>query len=356
MPRMRRQESPAPAPDDDDDDVALAEVDLQSRWTGGSLLATRLATVVLWAALLAGPAALVLALLQAGPGGQLTRVAAPVADPVGEQAAVGEFAQRFVVTWLQSTRGQETQLAPYVRTISLTLPEVAWVADQPATADLRRADGAGTWSVLVGVTVTTPRTAGPPVAGALPVRRYFRVPVRYRSGAVVALALPAAVAAPAAGEAPQLTYRYHPSLDGPVASSVQEFLSALLTGAGDVTRLVTPGSDIAAVLPAPYTRVEVTDVLVDRDLASGPRSRPQGERLRALVDAVAAAGPRQQISVQYALTLTSRAGRWEVTALDPTPAAQPQPPRAADASGGPVTAPAPPSSLTSPSPAAQPTR
>ncbi len=331
---------------------------LQSRWTGGSLLATRLATAVLWAALLAGPSALALALLQTGPGGQSTRVAPPAADPVGEQAAVGEFAQRFVVTWLQSIRGQEKQLAPYVKTISLTLPEVAWVADQPATADLRRAGGAATWSVLVGVTVTAPRAAGPPVVGApvvgaAPVRRYFRVPVRYRSGAVVALALPAPVAAPAAGEAPQLTYRYHPSLDGPVARAVQEFLSALLTGAGDVTRLVTPGADIAAVLPAPYTGVEVTDVLVDRDLASGPGDRPQGERLRALVDAVAAAGPRQQISVQYALTLTSRAGRWEVTALDLTPAAQTPLPRAAGASGAPVTAPAPPSS---PSPAAQPTR
>ena len=346
--RRRPSDQPEAHAGDEPDQPNLR---LQSRWTGGSRLATRTATALLWTALLAGPAGLALTVLQGGGSGQRTAPPAPpvAIDRAGEQAAVSEFAQRYVVTWLQSPRGQEKQLAPYVNVAGLTLPEVAWVATQPAAADIRRLDG-GAWTVLVGVTVTAPQ---PPGATAASPRRYFEVPVRYQAGALVALALPTPVAAPAAAAAPPLAYRYRAIGDELLARSVQEFLSALLTGVGDVTRYVSPGTQITPVLPAPYRTVEVSDVMVDRDPMTGAGSPTPGAQLRALVSASAAAEANQQIGVQYALTLAARAGRWEVRALDPTPAVASAPPAAAGAPGPSAGEPAlPPGSI----PTGQPSR
>lgn len=349
--RRRPSDQPEAHAGDEPDQPAEPDLRLQSRWTGGSRLATRTATALLWTALLAGPAGLALTVLQGGGSGQRTAPPAPpvAIDRAGEQAAVSEFAQRYVVTWLQSPRGQEKQLAPYVNVAGLTLPEVAWVATQPAAADIRRLDG-GAWTVLVGVTVTAPQ---PPGATAAAPRRYFEVPVRYQAGALVALALPTPVAAPAAAAAPPLAYRYRAIGDELLARSVQEFLSALLTGVGDVTRYVSPGTQITPVLPPPYRTVEVSDVMVDRDPMTGAGSPTPGAQLRVLVSASAAAEANQQIGVQYALTLAARAGRWEVRALDPTPAVASAPPAAAGAPGPSAGEPAlPPGSI----PTGQPSR
>jgi hypothetical protein len=98
-----------------------------------------------------------------------------------------------------------------------------------------------------------------------------------------------------------------------------EFLVALLTGAGDVDRYVSPGTAIAPVTPPPYSAVDVTDVTTDRDVLQMPVPPATGETVRVLVTARATAGPRQQIGVQYALTLIARAGRWEVRVIDLTP-------------------------------------
>src|ERR1035437_4317177 len=89
-------------------DVDLPAV---SQWTGGPALATKAATVGLWAMLLAGPAGLLVG------GVALVSVAQPASrdavtsvDQSRDRAAAGEFAQRLVVTWLTSSRGQETNL------------------------------------------------------------------------------------------------------------------------------------------------------------------------------------------------------------------------------------------------------
>ena len=289
---------------------------LQSQWTGGSHLATRAITVVLWSALVSGPLALALAaLLLLSLAGPAPTNAAPAVDRAGERVAVQEFAQRFVVAWLQTPQGQEKQLASYVKVPSLRLAEVPVTAQGPATADVRQV-GPGLWTVTVGVNVT-PAAAG--TSPAIPARRYFQVPVRFAAGALVAAALPAPVAAPAVAEAPGLAYRQRASLAHPLATSVGEFLAALLTGAGEVTRYASPGTTVVAVTPAPYTAVVVTDVMVDRDLPADRVAPAPGDQRRVLVTARASSGVRQEISVQYALTLLARAGRWEVKAVDPAP-------------------------------------
>ena len=339
----------------DDTGIPDGDVRLQGHWTGGSKCATRGATGLLWTALVCGPVGLML--------GGVAFLTAPtsasaqteqVADTASEQVAVEQFAEHFVVTWLTTPRGEETALATFVDVSGIALPEVPWTISNPAPAALVQ-NGPGRWAVTVAATVTTPAIAGQdPAQVPSPARRYFTVPVRYDAGALIAEALPAPVAAPASAEAGQLGYRYNLSAQHPASTATAEFLAALLTGTGDVTRYVTPGTQIAAITPAPYAEVLIRDLNVDLDPADLPGEPSNGDELHELVTAEARSSTGQAISVQYALTLTAREGRWEVRSMEPAPR------QAADQPA--ATAPAPTSSAPAPStnattsPGAQPTR
>lgn len=306
--------APKPAPEDGAAQVIVdPDAHLQQRWTGGPSLRTRAVHGVLVAALATGPAALLLTVGQAALATAPTAASVATATPPtgGEQAAVGELARQLVVRWLQTPRGGENQLSDLVATTGLQLATTPMTATDPATTQLVQT-GPGQWSVTVGVTVTD--------ATAVPVRRYFQVPVRYSkdTGAVVAATLPAPVAAPAAAPTPSLGYRYTASLTDPVAVAAGEFLGSLLAGAGDVTRFVRPGTVIVAVTPAPYTGVQVRTVSTNVDLR-GTATSADLQQVRVLITAAASATPKQVVTVQYALTLTAREGRWEVSSLDMSP-------------------------------------
>lgn len=306
--------------------------ELQAHWTGGAALATKACTGLLWTGLICGPLALLLA---AGAAFSSTapavRELAPVVDRSGEQAAASEFAGRVVTLWLTSVRGQEAQLALVLPGVPVTLPELAWTVGAPSTADVQRQPD-GTWLVVTAVPVGA--SAGPAQPGlavtaatAPPPVRYFALPVRLEPDGLVALTLPTPVPAPAvAPTAVRLDYRYRAAQNDPLATSAQEFLDALLTGAGDVTRYVSPGTLFTPISPPPYTAVAVTDVATDQELPAGAAIPADGSRLRALVNATATDAPGQQTAMQYPLTLTVRGGRWEVTAIDPAPALPPSPP------------------------------
>jgi hypothetical protein len=288
-------------------------------WTGPAAGVTKTITAGLLACLVAGPVGLLLA-------GWLVWIAAttPTAAPVvstdvetaSARTAVEAFAADFVAAWLTTTNGQEKRLAPFLSSYSgLTLPESPWLLWDAVPAGIVSSDGS--WSVTVAATVAESEHAPT-------VRRYFQVPVVYADGALVAQALPAPVAAPRQAAAPKLAYRYRAGLDDPVATAAGEFLAALLVG-GDVTRVISPGAEIRAVVPAPYTTVKVQDVQVDEDLTGLTTETPSdGRQLHLLVTAsVVGVAETSGLTVQYALTLTARAGRWEVAAIDPSPTDSP---------------------------------
>jgi hypothetical protein len=281
-----------------------------------STLAAKAATVLLMAALVCGPAGLAVA------GWVLYSSAAPplvasvqVQDLSPQRAAAGEFAERVVVAWLTTPRGQEAKLTGLVQVPSVTLPQVPFKVADPTVSAIEQVDGV--WSVTVAVTVTDQRKQ--------PARRFFQVPVLVVPGAeVTALSLPAPVAGPTVGVLPRLSYRFQVDPAGPVAQTAAQFLGAYVAGQGDVTRYVSPTVQIHAVTPPPYTAVQVTDLAGDTDIdtADVPKDRT---RLRVLVGADASVSSKQQVSVTYALTLLARAGRWEVAAIDPTPALSSRP-------------------------------
>ncbi len=310
----------APKPTGQDDveveqEVVDPDVHLQQRWTGGPRLRTRAVHGVLVAALVTGPAALLLiagqAALSSTPTAAPTAAVTPL-DEGGEQAAVGELAKQLVVQWLQTKRGDKKLLNGLVDTTGLELSATPMSAKDPAVSQLVPT-GPGRWSVTVAVTVTD--------AKKVPIRRYFAVPVIYvrSTGAVVAATLPAPIAAPPAAAVPTLGYQFDAAPSDPVSAAAREFLAALLTGVGDITRFTSPGVTISAIAPAPFTTVELRTVSTDVDLrgATAPTAAPR--RVRVLVTAAAAVTDKQAVTVQYALTLATREGRWEVDSLDPAP-------------------------------------
>lgn len=316
-------------------------------WTGPAAWMTKLTTWGLLACLTAGPVALGLAgwmvwtlMTQPSP----VSVESDTTARAGEQTSVEAFATDFVVTWLTTTTGQEKRLTPFVGSSSgLVLPEKPWLVWDAAPADAAPVEGIsvgsaqgnargnaqgntaaveatsdepGVWTVTVAATVAETNNAPA-------VRRYFQVPVAYKDGAMAAQAFPAPVAAPQTAEAPRLAYRYPVALSDPVSAASAEFLSALLVG-GDVTRVISPGAQIRAISPAPYTVAEVEEVRVDEDLTELPKDLPDGQEVHVLVTATAT--PKASagaLSVQYALTLTARDGRWEVSSHDPAPSTLP---------------------------------
>jgi|SRR5664279_167506 len=284
-----------------------------------SSLISKGVTVFLWLGLIAGLPALGVAVAAlSASSAPVQSSAAKTVNTSDDQAAAGEFAQHLVVTWLRSSRSNDQPLKVLAPNLSAAnVPEVAFKASEPGVAAVKQSGGV--WAVTVAVTVTD--------AQKPPVRRFFEVPVVIKSESVAALALPHPVAGPVAGEPDGLDYRNAVDTTGPVAQTVQQFLDAFIAGRGDVTRYVTPGVALLAIAPPPYTAVKVQELraATDVDTIAAP---PDGAKLKVLVAAEAVVSAKQFSNVTYALALTARAGRWEVSSIESTPAVSPEAPGA----------------------------
>lgn len=316
MPKLslrRHPRSTADAPPDQRDlpaaPIATASAQSTSSW------ATKATTGVLTAALLLGPVGAATGLLA------LRTATAPTTGPSGsapadlssQRATAGEYATRLVLAWLQATQSEDQDLhdlidqpaAASARTpFKVTAPAVAAITAQPDDI----------WAVTVAATVTDARDRA--------ARRYFQVPVRLHEATVTALALPSPVAGPAHTTTAATEYPAIIALTSVLAAGIGQFLDAYLTGDGDLTRYLTPGSVIPPVTPPAYTAVTLQDLRADADL--DPDSPPpDATRLRVLATATAAVTDSQAVTITYPLTLTARDGRWEITAIDPAPALDP---------------------------------
>lgn len=310
----------------------------------GSTLATKASTTLLISCLLAGPAGLVAGgLALASTSAPTPATSAKVVDESGTRAIAGEFAERLVVTWLTTGRDHQDQLTALMSaSVNVTVPDEPFSVTDPSVAGIANVDGV--WSVTVAATVTDQRKQSG--------RRYYQVPVLVTAaGAVSGLALPTPIAGPVVTPGPGLNYQVQVPGTGPVAQTISQFLTAYAAGTGDVTRYLTPGVQIRAIDPAPYATVMVTDLraitsAAGVDTTGTPKD---GSTLRVLVTATGVVSTTQQISASWALTMTARAGRWEIAGVDLAPALLNPVPPAASPSNSPSTAPA--STRTPPNPA-----
>lgn len=305
-----------------------------AQWSGGSQLATRATTGALAVCLLAGPIALVKG---------MTSSPAPVAAGAGyddrmmnRRAAAIDTAQEAIPAWLGATTSNSAALARWWDTSNMQLPGAATgVSD--VTVRSATPTAPGVWTVQVGADVTPP--------GGTTRRRYFQIPIAVSGTgpqiAAAPLTLPAEVAAPSLQVTTSTQY------DTPIPSTsdaftmTSGFLSALLAGHGPIALYTRPGVSIPPVSPAPWVQATLSALAADSgDAARSGAPQPDGTRIRVLATVAltapattpqppAATSPSgapsstqatdTPVSAQYELVLTMRAGRWEISALDPAP-------------------------------------
>ena len=207
----------------------------------------------------------------------------------------------------------------------------------------------GYWSVTVGARVLAAAEGAYQPLGL----RAFQVGVvELPAGGYVATSLPAEVPLPPtiklprlAGEAPGPPERNEETV------ALSRFFSAFLAGQGELSRYVTPDSQIVAVAPSPYASTQVRRAGLD-DLAGDD----DGRLARVEVAATDAAGRIQVLG--YSLELVRRDGLWQVRRLlaapplfDPAKTPETAPPTTTGLRAATTTAPtAPTASTTAPAP------
>lgn len=301
-----------------------AEFIARANGTSTQRLMTHAARAAVIAALVSGPLGLYLAAGSSAPPQVVSPPPVSAVDTAGQFAA-SDLAQQFVSAWLTTHRGDEGSLQRFVDVDAGngTLPAQAlYKSADTHIAGVRevssRADGADTYAVTVSAEVT-------PAGADTATRRYFQVPVVVSDKGVRAMAMPAAVPAPSTGLTINLDYSNQLSSNAAIVTAAQGFLSAMLTGDGDVTRFTSPGTNLGAITPAPYTSISVTGARTQKSLGDSADTPADGQRARLLLtisqQPPGTASSTDALTGTYALTMVARAGRWEVNALDPTPAA-----------------------------------
>ncbi|MFJ4790797.1 conjugal transfer protein [Streptomyces sp. NPDC088794] len=270
----------------------------------------RLARLALLTAIAAGPIALGIAVWP----GPTTTAAAPTAKPTTERTAApaanpSGYAQLFVGAWLRSSTDNAS--TAQARLAQAMAPDVelpgpaadAHTAPQSVTAVRSAQRDAGVWSVTVAAQYADGRL------------RYYVVPVTANSsGASFSVTdAPAVVAGPARAETPTSPYSVTVP-DSELSSAIGQFLTAYLTGTGEVDRYLAPKVKLTALSPAPYTSATVQQIVAVEQAAAAEEVPDDGTRVRVRV-AVQARDDFGRWPLAYELTLTSRSDRWEIAAL-----------------------------------------
>lgn len=271
-------------------------------WPDSNALATKLFLGLIVVAVLCGPIALGFAATRqhAAPdtaaqdhGPQEEASSATTSD----EARAGVEAAAFVEVWLTATREQAAQVAAML----LDPPEDLQLPAKPSgrvAADAITADpvpATGRWVI----TVRSRHTDG---------ARWWLVEVLVDGDKAAITALPSQIPAP-----PNPDRDARPDLEQlpathPAADTASEFLTAMLTGDGDITRWSSPGSALAAIAPAPCVEVAVA-VSAAAAAADIPDT---GQELDLSVDVTCHASDDSTRLAQYGLHLRGRDGRWEV--------------------------------------------
>lgn len=347
LTRRAATSTPPPAevePEWDVDEPAAAD-DYVGGWsTGARANTSALLRWAVWGLLLISPILGAAALARASTStAARPTVTASAPTGTGSQGAAG-FATLFVAQYLRAGEGDQDKLTAYYPAagdLQLEGEPGRRHGEQLTVVRLRQTDP-DVWSVTVAARIvsdtepaakaTTPAAdsnSRPSAAqAAADAVHYFQVPVAVGpagGGATgyTALSMPAEVAAPARIKTPDLIYGpEQPAVSSdPRTEAVTQFLTAYLTGSGELDRYLVPGTQLTAITPAPYTGVEVDQMRIEGDQDSEPVTTvpKNGTRTRLVVTVRATGQDKVRVPLSYALTLKARAGRWEIAALDGAP-------------------------------------
>ncbi|WP_162596763.1 conjugal transfer protein [Streptomyces sp. NEAU-S7GS2] len=269
-------------------------------------------------ALTCGPLALVALWSSPSPAAHPSGKAAHHSARPAAPADPGGFAEVFVGVWLQGgpSGGQESAALKAVRSMA---PEVAlpeFEGRPPKVGQVRAVRSVpvrpGAWSVTVAAVLEP--------GGKQQSVRYFRVPVLFSSDrgqdggqSFVVTAAPAQTPGPSVRKAPATPHKAEVAPGSALSTTVSQFLTAYLGGAGGAERYLAPhvglpslGSSYAAVRTEHVTSTGSADGAVGKN----------GQRVRVLAQVSARDAHGAQWPLTYALRLAARDGRWEVLALE----------------------------------------
>lgn len=273
----------------------------------------RVGKLVAWLAVLASPLLTVGALVVLRPAG-----APPMRDGGAPalSAVPDGWAEMYVRSWLSATRDDAARLDAFYppgaksrRAVGTQVPVDTAVISVVSPAPR-------VWSVVVVADVLVIQPDGKRTATLL----CAQVAMTGTHSGYVATALPSPVACPSAGGVAALAYDEGTDPRGPVGQSISGFLAAYLTGQGQLDRFVSPGASMAPPRPAPYAAVQVAEVRTHEKFEPGQAARPvDGAVVHSFTHAWGWDATGQTTPVDYALTLVARAGRWEITSIDPAP-------------------------------------
>lgn len=301
-----------------DPDSQSADAGPGAAYVGRGPWLTKALSVLFVAALVCGPTALLVSFLRqeqpAQAQGESTAAAAQ--RRLSRQMVAQESAIQWVQAWAGASESNHAAMDALWGGALPPLPQKASAITELRAVNAQAA-APGVWSVLVSAVVTDP--------GKPAVRRYYQVPVVVsgEGGAVQAApqAMPALVTGPAQpSDVTRGDYPHSIAESSPAWETTQAFLSALLAGAGDVTRYTTPGVTIAP-LPATsrYAHVKVALLQGTGEGIDFEATPTDGARTQVLarVEVGNSAAPGQQQTAEYPLQLVARGGRWEVSAITP---------------------------------------
>lgn len=287
------------------------------RWLGttaGSAIGARAAAGAMWCLVACGPLALLAAAVP--HGAQRETSTASQASSMLSAIGPGGFAQLYVAAYLRSGGTNVNAFFPDAPVAPAQGSQTGsrQVASTTVTAVTQVSPGY--WSV----TVAADEPTAPGKDAGL---HYFEVPVATSGSGhdYVATALPAEIAAPAVPAEPQAGYdTTTPVTSGPLSAAVNQFLSAYLTGSGNLSRYLSPGTALATPSPAPYAGIQAVTIYQQAGKSAGLGANAKTTTAKVLAEVQATDPTGQQWPLTYALTLTTVAGQWDVSALDPAPA------------------------------------
>lgn len=244
------------------------------------------------------------------------------AAELAEHDRAGAFGTMVVSKWVTATRdGSEALDQYFVESATQGFDMKAMEIANPFVVSATK-QKSGIWSVVVSVdTKATEKVKGKDDKVTW-TTRHFEIPVRLDdAGGAVAERAPSMVPLPAPATGMPFAYEEEISASGAINTMSDEFLNALLAGSGDVSRLTTPGSEIAAIEPAAFESVTVSKVTATQPEVDDPTA---GDTNELLVTATGKTAAGEVVPLQYSMSILSRDGRWEVKDLTQDPAVEKQ--------------------------------
>jgi hypothetical protein len=243
---------------------------------------------------------------------------AAAATTSAQHQEAGAFAQAYLAAWLTATTSNHDELDRYTPTggTAITGTEPTEYRDLTVVST-EESGNLTTVIVSASLQTTTAEEDAEADEGTTSWTPYwYQVAVQSNDDDEMApVGLPAPISMPAISTAPQLGYPSRVA-NRDVEATVADFMTAYLTGAGDVTRYVSPQATINAITPAYWTDATVRSLSSSEEVPEGTPTA--GQSAQVLVD-VNLTRENTTKPAQYVLDLTVRDGRWEISSLNSAP-------------------------------------